>query len=111
MSMPRPSNIKVDRTQRILEIIWDDNHVSQYPFDGLRAVCPCAECRGGHAHMGQPPDPRTVRDTPETDLTIEQVGAVGAYAIQINWSDGHSAGIYTWDTLRAACPCEICLAD
>jgi DUF971 family protein len=25
---------------------------------------------------------------------------VGNYAVQIHWSDGHSSGIYTWDTLR-----------
>jgi len=25
---------------------------------------------------------------------------VGNYAIQIEWSDGHATGLYTWETLR-----------
>jgi DUF971 family protein len=29
-------------------------------------------------------------------LSIEPVGR---YAIQINWSDGHRTGIYTWERL------------
>jgi DUF971 family protein len=30
------------------------------------------------------------------------VAAVGNYAIQPTWSDGHSTGIYSWETLRRA---------
>ena len=33
---------------------------------------------------------------------------VGNYAIRINWSDGHSSGIYSYDHLRAICPCSEC---
>lgn len=111
MASVRPLNITADRKQRVLIITWGDQHESRYPFDGLRAICPCVECRGGHSHMGGPPDPRVVRDTPESELSLEDVQAVGAYAIQLSWSDGHSTGIYSWEFLRAACPCEICLSD
>ena len=107
--MHRPTNITADREKRQLFISWDDGHESVYPFDGLRAVCPCVECKGGHAHMGGPPDPKLVRDAPQTDLNLEQVSAVGSYALQFFWTDGHATGIYTWDLLRAACPCDICL--
>lgn len=61
--------------------------------------------------MGQPPDPRVVRDTPRTNLNLDHLEAVGAYALQFFWSDGHATGIYTWEMLRAACPCPICLGD
>jgi DUF971 family protein len=105
----RPTNIVADKQKREIIIAWSDGHESHYPFDGLRAVCPCVECRGGHAQMGQPPDPEMVRDAPVTELNLEQVEAVGAYAIQFHWSDGHWTGIYTWEMLRAACPCPICL--
>lgn len=111
MSSVRPTNIIADRNQRLLIVTWGDGHESRYPFDGLRAICPCVECRGGHSQMGQPPDPRIVRDTPETKLSLEEVQVVGAYAIQLIWSDGHSTGIYSWEFLRAACPCEICLPE
>jgi len=59
--------------------------------------------------MGQPPDPKMVRDAPEANLGMEQAVAVGAYAVQFVWDDGHSTGIYSWDLLREACPCELCL--
>lgn len=62
--------------------------------------------------MGDPPDPRTVRDTPpDEELNIERIEPVGGYALQFYWSDGHSTGIYTWEMLRTACPCSQCLPE
>jgi DUF971 family protein len=107
----RPTNITADRRERQLTIEWDDGHTSVYPFAGLRAVCPCAGCRGGHEFMGGPPDRGLVRDTPPGELTVQAIQPVGSYALQFIWSDGHSAGIYTWDFLRAACPCPLCLPE
>jgi prepilin-type processing-associated H-X9-DG protein len=109
MTEIRPTAVTADRNERTLSISWADGHVSRYSFDGLRAVCPCVECKGGHANMGAPPDPSAVRDAEPTDLNLERVEAVGSYALQFFWSDGHWTGIYTWDLLRAACPCEECL--
>lgn len=60
--------------------------------------------------MGEPPDPVKVRNATPSELGLEQIDAVGSYAIQFYWSDGHSTGIYTWEYLRAACPCDKCLA-
>lgn len=107
----KPTGVTADRQRRQLTIGWADGHVSEYSFDGLRAVCPCVECKGGHAYMGGPPDPTIVRDAPASDLSLERVEAVGAYALQFFWSDGHSSGIYTWELLRAACPCSECLPE
>ena len=107
----RPAGIQADRNQRILTITWADGHESRYPFAGLRAVCPCVTCKGGHAHMGTPPDPRVVRDTPNEGLNLEHIERVGSYALQFLWSDGHSTGIYTWQLLREACPCAECLPE
>jgi len=42
------------------------------------------------------------------DIRAEEISLVGRYAIQFRWSDGHSTGIYPFDTLRAACACETC---
>lgn len=111
MSVSRPTNIVADRNRRVLNIAWNDGHESSYPFGGLRAVCPCAECKGGHDNMGEPPDRRLVRDAPADGINLEGVEPVGSYALRFYWSDGHSAGIYTWALLRAACPCQICLPD
>jgi len=36
---------------------------------------------------------------------------VGNYAIQIQFSDAHATGIYSFDCLRELCPCEECARD
>jgi len=36
------------------------------------------------------------------DIRPRSITPVGNYAVQITWSDGHSAGIYTWELLRKA---------
>lgn len=109
MSSIRPAGITANRNQHLLIIHWNDGHQSQYPFAGLRAICPCVSCKGGHANMGGPPDPTIVRDTPPSDLTVERIDPVGNYAILFYWSDGHATGIYNWEYLRAACPCPMCV--
>jgi DUF971 family protein len=35
---------------------------------------------------------------------------LGQYAVSIEWSDGHTTGIYNFRDLRANCPCETCTA-
>ncbi len=105
----RATAVKADRNTQTITITWDDEHVSEYPFAGLRAVCPCVSCKGGHSHMGQPPDPRIVREGSEYKMELEKVVAVGSYALQFFWGDGHNTGIYTWEMLRQGCPCAVCL--
>ncbi len=111
MTNTNPSGVKINKTDRTTTISWEDGHKSQYSFDGLRVICPCAMCKGGHRHMGGPVDPRTVRDAETTDIVLRDAIPMGSYAIQFYWSDGHSSGIYTWPLLRAACPCSICLPE
>ena len=112
MSAPTvtPTGVTADRKARTLKISWADGHQSTYPYDGLRAVCPCVVCKGGHAMMGRPPNPCKVRDTAATDLELLDILPIGSYALQLNWSDGHTTGIYTWEMLRAADP-ENCQSD
>jgi DUF971 family protein len=43
-------------------------------------------------------------------LKMLAVEPVGNYAIRINWSDGHSSGIYSYDHFREICPCDECQA-
>lgn len=54
--------------------------------------------------MGTPPDITTMRQAVNEGVIIEQIQAVGAYALQFQWSDGHYTGIYTWEYLRQADP-------
>lgn len=105
-----PTAINADRTRRIMTISWSDGHTSQYPFELVRAACPCASCRGGHENMSSEPDEEMFeKHLGDTEATrIKNIEAVGSYALTITWEDGHTYGIYTWHYLRALCPCPEC---
>lgn len=103
MSNVKPTGVKADRAARVVTIGWSDGRSCDYPFAGLRAICPCVECRGGHENMGRPADKDLLRSAQNPDLSLERIEPVGGYALQFTWSDGHSTGIYTWSYLREAC--------
>ena len=100
----KPRNIAV--AGRELALAWGDGHESYLPFDELRAACPCSLCR---AQKEAPPDPLRVVTAPARGtITIRNLVPVGAYAVQIVWSDGHDTGIYAFEALRRVCPCAVC---
>jgi DUF971 family protein len=100
----KPRNIAV--AGRELALSWADGHESYFPFDDLRRSCPCALCRG---QREAPPDPlRIVKAPAAGEVAISRLVPVGAYAVQIVWSDGHDTGIRSFESLRAACPCPDC---
>ena len=107
----RPKNLTVNRPEETLAILWMDGHSSVYPLAGLRAVCPCAECRGGHEAMGGPVNRSALHERPDKPWQIANAELVGNYALSFSWVDGHDAGIYTWTFLRDLCPCEQCDAE
>ena len=43
-------------------------------------------------------------EVPETVQALK-LEPTGNYALRIDWSDGHSTGIYTYERLRELCPC------
>ncbi len=104
------TGITVNRKNAEMTIAWADGHTSTYSWSLLRNACPCAECRGGHENMSTEPTQQVFDlpaiDTPATRL--KNVEPVGAYAITMEWEDGHHFGIYTWHYLRALCPCPVC---
>ena len=104
-----PASIKLRNIAvagRELALAWGDGHESYLPFDELRANCPCSLCRG---QREAPPDPlRIVKAPARGQISITRLVPVGAYAVQIVWSDGHDTGIHSFETLRAACPCPEC---
>jgi DUF971 family protein len=100
----KPRNIAV--AGRELALAWGDGHESYFPFDDLRSRCPCSLCRG---QRDAPPDPlRIVKAPARGEVGIVQLVPVGAYAVQIVWSDGHDTGIYSFEWLRESCPCPEC---
>jgi len=106
-----PANIAISKSKGV-RIDWKDGHHSEYSLAWLRDHCPCASCTGAH---GTPPEKTSYSAPPSSPfpmykpaLKIVEVTPVGHYAIQIKWSDGHQSGIYSWEHLRAICPCEEC---
>ena len=97
-----PTRIHADRGRAHLEIEWADGHRTVYDFVTLRWLCPCAYCRG-EAGMPGWLDSRPTLTPAQTQLT--DLKLVGQYAIAPTWADGHHTGFYTFERLRAECPC------
>jgi len=82
-----------------LAIKWDDGTEDFIPLERLRRCCPCAGCRGEVDILGN------VYRGPEAALTAKafelvRLAAVGGYAVQLMWADGHGSGIYSFDYLK-----------
>lgn len=61
--------------------------------------------------MGPEYDPDLIELKPSRSYEVRDLQAVGNYALQFQWSDGHTAGIYSWQYLRRICPCPSCRAE
>ena len=103
MAIPVPTALHRDDAG--LTVTWEEGHVAVFPARDLRLACQCAGCRDemtGRLVL----DPESV----DRDVRPLSVALVGNYGIQVRWSDGHDAGIYTYEALRSWCPCEACVA-
>lgn len=103
----KPTGITV--LDKELQITWSDNHVSIYGHKYLRELCQCAQCTGETAlGTGGLERQMNVRPPVLPGVKPTRLGEVGNYGININWSDGHHAGIYSFDYLRSICQCNSC---
>src|SRR5882724_7000153 len=77
-----------------VQVRWDDGKESLFPAKWLRARCPCAGC------VEEWSGRRTVSEAQiKADVRPQGMNEVGRYAMQVQWSDGHSTGISSWDYL------------
>jgi DUF971 family protein len=91
-----PTNIRALQADQLLEVTWPEGSVDRFRYHALRAECPCATCR--NEWTGQRVlDPGSIRP----DLKLVSMENIGTYAVQLGWNDGHSSGLYTWESLRA----------
>lgn len=88
---PRPTKMAVKKTERCLDILFDDSAHFKIPAELLRVESPSAEIQN---HGGP-------KNIPGGKRRVEIVGAeaVGHYAVKLIFNDGHDSGIYTWDYL------------
>ena len=109
-----PEKVRVLLTEgKGLEIDWSDGHKSTWNFAWLRNACPCATCiderKAEGRKAGQPkPKPAALLPMYAPPAKPASAHAVGRYALQFNWLDGHSSGIYSWEYLRRNCQCQEC---
>lgn len=89
---PFPTEMRLHRKSRYLEISFSDGNAFRYSCEFLRVHSPSAEVRG-HS-PGQ-----EVLQVGKKNVTITHVESVGSYAIQLTFSDGHNTGLYSWDLL------------
>ena len=113
-TMVTPEKVRVLLTEgKGLEIDWADGHRSAWSFAWLREACPCATCideREKEGRKAGQPKPKAANLLPmyTPPPKPKSAQAVGRYALQFNWMDGHSSGIYSWEYLRRACQCREC---
>jgi DUF971 family protein len=90
---PWPTEIKVDKDRRLLQVSFDDGARFELSAEFLRVLSPSAEVQG-HA-----PSQR-VTVPGKKAVSIARLEPVGNYAVRIVFDDGHDTGLYTWDYLR-----------
>ncbi len=90
--MPVPLEIRLNRSERKLEVSFDNGTQFSYPAEYLRVESPSAEVQG----HGQ----RRVVLGGKRDVGITTIEPVGNYAIRIVFNDGHDTGIFSWDVLE-----------
>ena len=89
---PAPTALTVHQHTRQLEIQFEDGAHFHIPFELMRVYSPSAEVQG-HG-PGQ-----EVLQSGKREVQISDLVAVGHYAVQPTFSDGHDSGIFTWGYL------------
>jgi len=90
---PWPTELRVTDEGRVLRISFDDGSSHELSAEYLRVESPSAEVQG-HG-PGQ-----RVTQYGKRDVTIKQIQPTGNYAVRIQFSDGHSTGIFSFAFLH-----------
>jgi DUF971 family protein len=114
----KPASVKVHVSSGAgVDITWSDEHASHYDFSYLREQCPCAMCNDEREKKANAPVASgPVLSSPalpmfKPKLTAKAAHAVGNYALRIDFNDGHTTGIFSFDYLRTVCPCADCARE
>jgi DUF971 family protein len=86
---PRPTEIQLHKSSRVLEILYDDGARFELPGEYLRVYSPSAEVRG---HL---PGEEKLQVNKE-QVGIADLQLIGQYALKIIFDDGHKSGLYDW---------------
>jgi DUF971 family protein len=87
-----PTELRVRRAAKVLEIVFDDGARFSLPAEYLRVMTPSASDRGHGAGPG-----RCVAGKAGVGLTDAR--PIGRYAVRLDFDDGHDTGLYSWSFL------------
>jgi DUF971 family protein len=81
-----------------IQIHWNSGEKFALPYLELRFECPCAVC------VDEKTGKRVIqKHSIPADIRVLGAHVVGRYAIQFQWSDRHSTGMYHFETLASLC--------
>jgi len=90
--MPRPTEIRLKRAEKRVEIAFEDGARFSLPAEYLRVESPSAEVQG-HG-----PGQKVIVGG-RREVGIMRLEPVGNYALRIVFDDLHDTGIYSWEYL------------
>ena len=86
-----PTSFSIENDAKKILVKWSDGHNSSISINHLRGYCPCAVCQRYQNKMSW---------IKNEVYGIKRASLVGRYAINFEFIDGHSTGIYWFDYLR-----------
>lgn len=101
-----PVSLEKDRDRRELVVHWNDGVSQRIRYRQLRDQCPCAHCIDKRM-KGPETKPMVTGVLPVLSaaevqpLDIVSMKPIGNYAYGIQFSDGHSSGIFSMGYLRS----------
>lgn len=90
--MPQLSEIRLDRTKRLLKLAFDDGSSFELSSEYLRVYSRSADVKGHGSSEG-------ILQTGKENVKILDVQPVGNYAVRLIFDDGHDTGLYSWPFL------------
>ena len=93
LDMPVPTELRLRRQSRVLEVAFGPDEQYALPFEFLRVQSPSAEVKG-HG-----PGQETLVLGKQT-VGIREIEPVGQYAVRLVFDDGHDSGLYSWKYLQ-----------
>ena len=89
---PRPTQLKLKKAEKQLDITFDDGAAFSYPAELLRVESPSAEVQGHGASQK-----KTIAG--RRHVGVMEIEPVGNYAIRLIFDDLHDTGIFSWQYL------------
>ena len=84
-----PTAINLHQKSRVLELIFSDGKNFELPCEYLRVYSPSAEVKAAREPVHG-----------KSEVNISRIEPKGNYAVRLYFDDGHSTGVYSWDTLH-----------